>query len=212
MSHVAGMDVSLSTSILGEKQVSGIVDHISEYPLQNLETRSWNIINDGGVRCKAKATNKDEVETGEGIERKITEPFEDIQEPNRDVQILPGFLRPQFETIYEECFTMDHIVLFEDVDPIGMGCTFATDADLVEILAINLLDELDEKEKMHAENPEKVLGCSHTRMSPMMKRLLSKEFEVNEKMEHHHVEEEDPLPGGEPPPQFHGLLHLDFQR
>ena len=166
MSHVAGMDVSLSISILCEKQMSGIVNHISEYPFQNLETQSWNIINDGGVRCKAKVTNKVEVETGEVSERKITEPFEDIQEPS-----------PQFETVYEECIPLDHIELFEDVDHINMGCTFATEADRIEILAVEILDRMNEKEQM----------------PPMMKRLLSKEFEVNEKMEHHRVEEEEEI-------------------
>ena len=70
-----------------------------------------------------------------------------------------------------------------------MGCTFATEADRIEILAVEILDRMSEKEQM----------------PPMMKRLLSKELEVNEKMEHHHVEEEEeitPCQEENPPPSI----------
>ena len=186
MSLVADIDVSLSTSILCEKQVSSIVEYIPEYPAQNLEIQAWNIINNGGVRCIAKAITKGEVA-----------PEEKTKE------------EPIFEFV--ECITMDCIEPFEDVDPITFGCTFATDADLVEIMANNLLDELAEKEaQTDMKTPES------TRMAPMMQRLLGKELEINEKMKHRHVEEEEeeitPCQEENPPPQFYGLLHPDLQR
>ena len=182
MSLVADIDVSLSTSILYEKQVSSIVEHISEYPDQNLEIQAWNIINDGGVRCIAKAITKGEVA-----------PEEKMKE------------EPIFEFV--ECIALDCIEPFEDVDPITFGCTFATDADLVEILANNLLDELAEKEaQTDMKTPEST-------MAPMMQRLLGKELEINEKMKHRHVEEEEeitPCQEENPPLDFMDYFILTF--
>ena len=96
----------------------------------------------------------------------------------------------QYEVIYEECYSIDHILLFEDVDQIGIGCSVASDADLIEILAIDLFDKSIQFEMlapMRCPGPLKPVA-------PMMKRLLKKEVEFNEKMRHHHVEEEEEDP------------------
>ena len=58
----------------------------------------------------------------------------------------------QYEVIYEECYSIDHILLFEDVDQIGIGCSIASDADLIEILAIDLFDKANEQKPIDSGN------------------------------------------------------------
>ena len=169
-SGISPLDVSALTSTLCEEPVSHVVLTDAEYPHQNLETRVWNLINNDGERCLGGCPPP----TDEASVPKHLVGGEELT--SSCIQRQHQY--PQYEVVYDECYSIDHILLFEDVDQIGIGCSIASDADLIEILAIDLFDKANEQKPV----------------APMMKRLLKKEVEFNEKMRHHHVEEEEEDP------------------